>query len=173
MQISQTTSAISYRGPFRCKSNILLVKCRLISERTACGPEADVQALTAGCTERVDAAMDTLQFPTALTEIWKGISRMNKYIDETAPWLLAKSENPEDRKCLSGVMYTLLEGIRIVSILIEPFMPDTPRKIQSQLGLEGREEILNWKSASSWGLYPDGAEVHKGEVLFPRIDPEA
>ena len=144
-----------------------------VSERTACGPEADVQALTAGCTERVDAAMDTLQFPTALTEIWKGISRMNKYIDETAPWLLAKSENPEDRKRLSGVMYTLLEGIRIVSILIEPFMPDTPRKIQSQLGLEGREEILNWKSASSWGLYPDGAEVHKGEVLFPRIDPEA
>ncbi len=144
-----------------------------VSERTACGPEADVQALTAGCTERVDAAMDTLQFPTALTEIWKGISRMNKYIDETAPWLLAKSENPEDRKRLSGVMYTLLEGIRIVSILIEPFMPDTPRKIQSQLGLEGRGDILNWKSAASWGLYPDGAEVHKGEVLFPRIDPEA
>lgn len=144
-----------------------------VSERTACGPEADVQALTAGCTERVDAAMDTLQFPTALTEIWKGISRMNKYIDETSPWILAKSENPEDRKRLAGVMYTLLEGIRIVSILLEPFMPDTPCKIQSQLGLEGREDLLTWKNAASWGLYPDGAEVHKGEVLFPRIDLES
>ena len=144
-----------------------------LGERLSCGPEAEVQALTAGCTERVDAAMDALQFPTALTEIWKGISRMNKYIDETAPWVLAKSAEPEDRKRLAGVLYTLLEGIRIVSILIEPFMPETPRKIQSQLGIEGRDEILKWESAASWGLYPDGAEVRKAEALFPRIDPEA
>ena len=144
-----------------------------LDERLSCGPEADVRALTAGCTERVDAAMDALQFPTALTEIWKGISRMNKYIDETAPWVLAKSAEPEDRKRLAGVLYTLLEGIRIVSILIEPFMPETPRKIQSQLGIEGRDEILKWENAASWGLYPDGAEVRKAEALFPRIDPEA
>ena len=144
-----------------------------LDERLSCGPEEDVRALTAGCTERVDAAMDALQFPTALTEIWKGISRMNKYIDETAPWVLAKSAEPEDRKRLAGVLYTLLEGIRIVSILIEPFMPETPRKIQSQLGIEGRDEILKWENAASWGLYPDGAEVRKAEALFPRIDPEA
>ena len=144
-----------------------------LGERLSCGPEADVRALTAGCTERVDAAMDALQFPTALTEIWKGISRMNKYNDETAPWVLAKSAEPEDRKRLAGVLYTLLEGIRIVSILIEPFMPETPRKIQSQLGIEGRDELLKWENAASWGLYPDGAEVRKAEALFPRIDPEA
>lgn len=144
-----------------------------LGERLSCGPEVEVQALTAGCTERVDAAMDALQFPTALTEIWKGISRMNKYIDETAPWVLAKSAEPEDRKRLAGVLYTLLEGIRIVSILIEPFMPETPRKIQSQLGIEGRNELLKWENAASWGLYPDGAEVRKAEALFPRIDPEA
>ena len=143
------------------------------AQRVSCGPEAEVQALTAGCTQRVDAALDALQFPTALTEIWKGISRMNKYIDETTPWILAKSGDPEDQKRLAGVMYTLLEGIRIVSILIEPFMPDTPRKIQSQLGLEGIGEILKWENAAQWGLYPDGTEVCKGEVLFPRIDPEA
>jgi len=141
-------------------------------QRASCGPETDVQALTAGCMERVEAAMDALQFPSALTEIWKGISRMNKYIDETTPWALAKSEDPEDKKKLAGVLYTLLEGLRIVSILIEPFMPDTPRKIQSQLGVAEMEHILTWESAGKWGLYPDGAEVRKGEALFPRIDPE-
>ena len=52
-------------------------------------------------------------------------------------------------------------------------MPDTPRKIQSQLGIEGRDELLKWENAASWGLYPDGAEVRKAEALFPRIDPEA
>ena len=87
--------------------------------------------------------------------------------------MLAKSAEPEDRKRLAGVLYTLLEGIRIVSILIEPFMPETPRKIQSQLGIEGRDELLKWENAASWGLYPDGAEVRKAEALFPRIDPEA
>ena len=143
------------------------------ADRASCGPEEDVIALTAGCAERVDSAMDALQFPTALTEIWKGISRMNKYIDETAPWILAKSEDPEDRKRLAGVMYTLLEGIRIVSVMLEPFMPSTPAKIQEQLGLTGKDEVLTWESASKWGLYPDGTEVKKGSVLFPRIDTEA
>ena len=81
------------------------------AERLSCGPEIDVQGLTAGCTEKVDGAMDMLQFPAALTEIWKGISRMNKYIDETAPWVLAKSAEPEDRKRLAGVLYTLLEPV--------------------------------------------------------------
>ena len=95
---------------------------------------------------------------------------MNKYIDETAPWVLAKSEDPEDKKRLAGVMYTLLEGLRIASILIEPFMPETPKKIQSQLGLANNADILKWENAGEWGLYPDGTEVSKGDVLFPRID---
>ena len=60
-----------------------------------------------------------------------------------------------------------------MSILIEPFMPDTPRKIQAQLGLGEQAELLSWEAASAWGLYPDGTEVCKGEVLFPRIDIEA
>ena len=139
-------------------------------DRLDCGPVEEIKALTAGNTSRIDELMDALQFPTALTEIWKGISRMNKYIDETAPWVLAKSEDPDDKKRLAGVMYTLLEGLRIASILIEPFMPETPKKIQAQLGLTGKDDILKWENAGEWGLYPDSAEVSKGEVLFPRID---
>ena len=97
---------------------------------------------------------------------------MNKYIDETAPWVLAKSSDPDDRRRLAGVMYTLLEGIRIVSVKLEPFMPSTPAKIQEQAGIAGNADILTWESSSKWGLYPDGAEVKKGGVLFPRIDAE-
>lgn len=139
-------------------------------DRLDCGPVEDIKALTAGNTQKIDELMDALQFPSALTEIWKGISRMNKYIDETAPWVLAKSEDPDDKKRLAGVMYTLLEGLRIASILIEPFMPETPKKIQAQLGLTGKDDILAWDKAGEWGLYPDTTEVSKGEVLFPRID---
>ena len=139
-------------------------------DRAEFGPVEDIKALTAGNTQKIDELMDALQFPSALTEIWKGISRMNKYIDETAPWVLAKSEDPEDKKRLAGVMYTLLEGLRIASILIEPFMPETPKKIQAQLGLANNADILKWENAGEWGLYPDGTEVSKGDVLFPRID---
>lgn len=140
------------------------------SNRIDFGPVEDIKELTAGNTQKIDELMDALQFPSALTEIWKGISRMNKYIDETAPWVLAKSEDPDDKKRLAGVMYTLLEGLRIASVLIEPFMPETPKKIQTQLGIANNADILKWENASKWGLYPDGIEVSKGEVLFPRID---
>lgn len=139
-------------------------------DRIDFGPVDDIKALTANNAAHVDELMDALQFPTALTEIWKGISRMNKYIDETAPWVLAKSEDPEDKKRLAGVMYTLLEGLRIVSVQLEPFMPSTPKKIQAQLGISENADITHWENAAKWGLYPDGTEVSKGDVLFPRID---
>jgi methionyl-tRNA synthetase len=140
------------------------------ADRMDFGPVDDIKALTANNAAHVDELMDALQFPTALTEIWKGISRMNKYIDETAPWVLAKSEDPEDKKRLAGVMYTLLEGLRIVSVQLEPFMPSTPKKIQAQLGISENADITHWENAAKWGLYPDGTEVSKGDVLFPRID---
>ena len=73
-----------------------------IDDRMDFGPVDDIKALTANNAAHVDELMGALQFPTALTEIWKGISRMNKYIDETAPWVLAKSEDPEDKKRLAG-----------------------------------------------------------------------
>ncbi|MCX7923759.1 MAG: methionine--tRNA ligase [Clostridia bacterium] len=116
---------------------------------------------------KVEELLDKLQFNTALTEIWKAVSRTNKYIDETAPWILAKDESNKAR--LAGVMYNLAESIRIISILIQPFMPQTPEKIWGQLGLKN-DETVSWESAKVWGRYPHGASVNKGEVIFPRID---
>lgn len=116
---------------------------------------------------KVEQLLDKLQFSSALTEIWKAVSRTNKYIDETMPWVLAKDE--ENKARLAEVMYNLVESIRIISILIEPFMPETPRKIWYQLGIEGKK-VVGWEDAKKWGGYPQGVSVNKGDVIFPRID---
>jgi methionyl-tRNA synthetase len=116
---------------------------------------------------KVDDLLDRYQFSTALAEIWKAISRANKYIDETEPWKVAKDKEKKDR--LAMIMYNLAETLRIVSILIEPFMPQTPSKIYYQLGIDSKE-ITSWESAKTWGKYESGSKVQKGELLFPRID---
>lgn len=118
---------------------------------------------------KVEELMDNLQFNVALSEIWKTVSRTNKYIDETMPWVLAKEEAKKDR--LAAVLYNLAESIRVISILIQPFMPETPEKIWHQLGL-AQGDATSWESAKKWGGYPEGAKVNKGESLFPRIDLE-
>ncbi len=127
----------------------------------------ELKAVYKGLPQRVEELMDKLQFSTALVEIWKAISRTNKYIDETMPWVLAKSD--ENKPRLAAVMYNLAESLRIVSILIQPFMPETPGKIWHQLGITGTG-VLEWDSAKQWGCYPAGVSVNKGEALFPRID---
>jgi len=116
---------------------------------------------------KVEELLDKLQFSSALVEIWKVISRTNKYIDETMPWVLAKDESNKAR--LAEVMYNLAESIRIISVLIQPFMPETPEKIWAQLGIEDKDRLL-WESTKTWGGYPGGISVKKGEVIFPRID---
>lgn len=116
----------------------------------------------------VEKALDNLEFSTALNELFRLVSRTNKYIDETAPWALAKSE--ENRPRLAGVLYNLCESIRIISVLIAPFMPETAAAIQGVLGEHG--DIYSWESAGKWGLLPGGARIAKTEPLFPRIDME-
>jgi len=116
---------------------------------------------------KVEELLDKLQFSSALTEIWKTISRTNKYIDETMPWVLAKDESNKAR--LAAVLYNLAESIRVVSILIQPFMPETPAKIWEQLGISDND-ALTWESAKEWGKYPEDARVKKGDAIFPRID---
>ena len=118
--------------------------------------------------DNVEAQMEGLQFPLALTEIWKCVSRLNKYIDETAPWVLAKTEEGKPR--LAQVLYVLCEGIRIIGVLLEPFMPRTPGRIFEQLGIRNSGALTSWDSAGEWGLYPEGAVCVKGEALFPRLD---
>lgn len=116
--------------------------------------------------ERYEANMDGFQFSNALAEVWKLIARSNKYIDETMPWALGK--DPEKAPRLAAVLYNLCECLRIVSILITPFMPETAPKIQAQIG--AGVSVCNWESAGQWGLLSDGALISKGETLFPRID---
>lgn len=116
---------------------------------------------------KVEELVDKLQLSLALTDIWKAISRANKYIDETMPWVLAKDESNKGR--LAEVMYNLAESIRIISILIEPFMPETPDKIWKQLGIS-QSDVLTWESTKAWGGYPENAVASKGDIIFPRID---
>lgn len=132
--------------------------------------EAEIKAQFEALTPAVEDYLDKLLFPNALTEIWKCVSRLNKYIDETAPWVLAKDETKKAR--LASVMYTLLEGIRNIAILIEPFMPQTPAKIFAQIGVKAGLPETSWDSTKTWGGYKAGTLCVKGDVIFPRIDVE-
>jgi methionyl-tRNA synthetase len=111
--------------------------------------------------------MDKLQFSQALSEIWRVIGRSNKYIDETAPWVLAKKS--ENLPRLATVLFNLAEVIRVISILIQPFMTQTPRLIQQALGIEDPEQT-SWAATRSFGLYQAPNGVRKGDPIFPRID---
>lgn len=136
------------------------------AERMAGEFDDDLIALAMATKAKVEAYADEMQFSQALTELWALISRTNKYIDETAPWVLAKDE--ANRARLAAVMYNLCEAIRIISILVSPFLPHTAPKIQAQLGAPA--DVLSWEQAGEWGLLPDGFSVQKGEIIFPRID---
>jgi methionyl-tRNA synthetase len=116
--------------------------------------------------EKYENYMEKFQFSNALAEVWKLIARANKYIDETMPWTLAKE--PEKIGRLAAVLYNLCEVLRIVSILISPFMPNTSPLIAEQIGAD--EEVTTWESAGKWGLLSHNAKVKKGAALFPRID---
>ncbi|MEQ2130208.1 methionine--tRNA ligase [Caldanaerobacter subterraneus KAk] len=117
--------------------------------------------------QKVEEYMDKLQFSNALIEIWKLVSRANKYIDETMPWVLAKDESKRGR--LGTVLYNLAESLRFIGILISPFMPNTPKKMFEQLGIT--EDLATWESLK-FGLLKEGTRVKRGEILFPRIDVE-
>ncbi len=118
--------------------------------------------------DRVAAAMDKLQFSQALSEIWKIVGRSNKYIDDTAPWVLARDLENQPR--LATVLFNLAEAIRIVSVLIQPFMPGIPARIWKTLGIIGNPALTSWQSASVFGLYQAPEGVRKAEPIFPRID---
>lgn len=136
------------------------------AERESGEFDDDLKALAAKTAGAADDALDKLNFSIGLTEIWKFVSRTNKYIDETAPWALAKDESKRAR--LAEVMYNLCESIRIISVLIAPFMPDTCAEIRRQLGLE---DGFEWDECKEFGKNATYT-VCKGDIIFPRIDLE-
>ena len=130
--------------------------------------DADLKALAETVGNDAAAYLEKMDFPNALASIWKLISRANKYIDETAPWVLAKDESK--KADLGTVLYNLMECIRISTILLTPFMPLVPGKVAEQTGqhLEG----CTWADGCTWGNVETGVKVCKKEAIFPRIDPK-
>ncbi len=118
---------------------------------------------------KAEQEMDKLQFSQALTEIWRVISELNRYIDITKPWILGK--NPDKKERLGTVLYVLAEGLRFIAALIQPFMPNTPEKIFEQIGAKDAE-LWTWESLKSFGGLKPGGKVYKKEALFPRLDVE-
>ena len=110
----------------------------------------------------VEKHMDALAFSMALEDIWKLVRRTNKYIDETMPWVLIK----EDKDRLDTVLYNLIESIRIINQLLEPFLTHTSQRIEEQIGIKN----MGWDSAREFGLYPNGTKVEKKGNLFQRLD---
>ena len=115
---------------------------------------------------KYDEQMEHYAFQNALAEIFKVISRTNKYIDETAPWALGKDETKKAR--LSCVLYNLLESLRVCGTLLTPFMPDSAARIMEQIGATA--EQFSYDNAGVLGVLPKNVTVHKGATLFPRID---
>ena len=116
--------------------------------------------------EKYAAQMDKFQLHLALEEVFKLIQRANKYIDETAPWVLAKDETKKPR--LATVIYNLLETLRIALIMLKPFIPESCDKAFEQIGAD--EACIAWETAATFGVLPASVTVVKGETLFPRVD---
>ena len=131
--------------------------------------DAELKELALSVGNEAAACLEKMDFPNALAAIWKLISRANKYIDETAPWVLAKDES--QKSVLGTVLYNLMESIRISTILLAPFMPLVPGKVAEQTGqaLKGRA----WADGCVWGQVETGVKVCKKDAIFPRIDPKS
>lgn len=126
----------------------------------------DLRTAAIGTAVAVDKAIDETKIKNALEEIFRTVDRANKYIDETAPWVLGKDASKKAR--LASVLYNLLETIRITSTLLSPFMPATMPKVWEQIGLD--YAYATYENACSFDVLPLDVTVKKGEVLFPRID---
>lgn len=140
--------------------------CKLPAYRAEDPVDCELLSMISPLRDSYQERMDKYSFQQALIEVFKVLSRANKYIDETTPWVLAKDE--ANRPRLASVMYNLLETIRVCTILLQPFMPDSCEKIFDQICAD--KDLTSWDSAGTFGLLPLEAEVKKGDVIFPRID---
>ena len=138
----------------------------LISDKESGDFDDELKEMATALLPKVEENIDNAQLSKALEEIFKVVSRANKYIDETTPWVLAKDSANNAR--LSAVLYNLLETIRITSTLLYPFMPTTMPKVWKQIGAD--EGMVTLENAGKFGVLSPCTKVTKGDVLFPRID---
>lgn len=131
------------------------------------GPDQELIDLAEQTPLKVEEAMDVMDISGALGALWKLVGRANKYVDETAPWGLAK--DPANKPRLASVMYNLAECIRFITVIAAPYMPLLPPRVWPQLGLDDREDLHTWGSLM-WGKFPAGIKVKRGLALFPRIE---
>ncbi|MEH7664157.1 methionine--tRNA ligase [Bacillus velezensis] len=130
--------------------------------------DSELSSVAGETVKAYEKAMENMEFSVALSTLWQLISRTNKYIDETAPWVLAKDQEKE--KELRSVMYHLAESLRISAVLLQPFLTQTPEKMFAQLGVED-QSLKAWDSIQTFGQLKN-AKVNKGEPLFPRLEAE-
>ena len=158
--VSRTTAMVGkYFG------GALPAECRTCAEPQPFDQE--LRTLAEGLRSVYEEDMETFAPHKALDEIFKVIQRANKYIDENAPWALAKDMETNGKR-LAHVLYNLLEATRICGILLTPFMPESCEKLFAQIGAPA--ESRTWDAAAEWGALPETAAVTKGENLFPRLD---
>jgi len=141
---------------------------KLPAEREAGEFDDELIAVIKATGPAYEKKMNDFQLHLGLDEVFRLISRANKYIDETAPWVLAKDESKKAR--LATVMYNLLEAIRVSLIMLTPFIPETCEKAFAQIGAD--TSAAAWEKVFEYGVLPAEVEVRKGELLFPRIDKE-
>lgn len=138
----------------------------LPTERESAPVDDELINMATSLREKIAEFMDETQLNNALAEIFKVISRANKYIDETTPWILGKDESKKAR--LASVLYNLLEAIRISTTLLSCFMPTTMPKVWEQIGAD--KELITYENAGKFNVLPLDVTVHKGPALFPRIN---
>ena len=134
--------------------------------RDAGEPDDELIAMIRETAGRYQKQMDAFQLHLGLEEVFRLIDRANKYIDETAPWVLARDEEKKAR--LATVLYNLLEALRVSLVMLKPFIPESCDKAFRQIGAD--ENAQTWENASVYGVLPANVSVTKGETLFPRID---
>lgn len=138
----------------------------LIEEHEPALHDDEIEAMAIETVHTVEEQMDRLQMTDALVTIWNFIRRLNKYIDENEPWILAK--DADKRGILASVMYHLAEGIRMVTVMVSPVMTRVMDKVKAQIGMD--DEVLTWESLQQFGALPKAVKVQKGEAVFPRLD---
>ncbi len=131
--------------------------------------DSEIRAMAHGTVENLDVLIREFAFDRALETIWEFVRRINRYIQQTQVWTLAK---PDTKSRMGTILYNSLEALRIISVLISPFMPDTAQRMRRQLGLDASLESNtdSLQSCQEWGGLPSGLIVSRGEPIFPRVD---